>query len=155
LNATERVQTFINGMDEYINLKNICLSSSFNEEYKIPENFMLEDLNRLTRDDCFNYSYVLYQYADYINMEKGRQLSVLNWCSVSLSEIISKSMDEYSFAEFTKHETKVSKILQDNSVGSKINEWKNIAESRVALLITKEQLIRKRADCLLEKGKRI
>ena len=88
-------------------------------------------------------------------MEKGRQLSVLNWCSVSLSEIISKSMDEYSFAEFTKHETKVSKILQDNSVGSKINEWKNIAESRVALLITKEQLIRKRADCLLEKGKRI
>jgi hypothetical protein len=39
-------------------------------------------------------------------------------------------------------------------VAKKIHEWNSVAEARVASLKSKEHIVRRKADCLIEKGKR-
>jgi hypothetical protein len=138
LTAQERLEHFLIGIDNYINTKNLG-PPEFRDEFRLPEQISLKDMNSLTRDECFNYAYMLYQYADHINSEKGKQEIVINWCKGSLMTIISQESENFS----------------QYHIANKINEWKNVAEARSESLKNKEQIVRRKADCLMEKGKRI
>jgi hypothetical protein len=65
------------------------------------------------------------------------------------------SQESENFSQYTKHEVKEATVIRENHIASKINEWKNVAEARSESLKNKEQIVRKKADCLMEKGKRI
>lgn len=151
LNASERLQKFIDNIDSYIESKNFT-GPKFNEEFKIAEELSIEKLNSLTRDDCFSYAFMLYQYADFIATELNKNKSVIWYCEDSLNKIFADEM--FDMPQYTKHEIKIGAILRENELAKKINEWKIIAQSRVDLLQTKEYNSRRKADCLMEKGKR-
>jgi len=152
LTAQERLEHFLIGIDNYINTKNLG-PPEFKDEFRFPEQISLKDMDSLTRDECFNYAYMLYQYADHINSEKGKQEIVINWCKGSLMTIISQESE--NFSQYTKHEVKEATVIRENHIANKINEWKNVAEARSESLKNKEQIVRRKADCLMEKGKRI
>jgi hypothetical protein len=151
LNANERLEQFLKYIDDYIQSKNF-IGPSFNEEFKIPENMGLDQMNFLTRDDCFNYAYMLYQYADFVARELSKNKSIILYCEDALNKILSREMVD--MPQFTKHDMKVASILNENAVANKINDWKIVAQSRVDFLQNKEYNLRKKADCLMEKGKR-
>lgn len=151
LNASERLQKFVDNIDSYIESKNF-IGPKFNEEFKAAEQLDIEKLNCLTRDDCFSYGFMLYQYADFIATELNRNKAVLLFCEDSLNKIFADEM--FDMPQYTKHEIKVGAILRENELAKKINEWKIIAQSRIDLLQTKEYNCRRKADCLIEKGKR-
>ena len=65
MTAQERLENFLDGIDRYIEAKNLG-PPEFKDEFRLPEDMSLSDLDKLTRDDCFNYAYQLYQYADHI-----------------------------------------------------------------------------------------
>jgi hypothetical protein len=152
LNTQERLKNFLAGIDRYIENNNLG-PPEFNDEFRIAEKLSTNDLNKLTRDECFNYAFLLYQYADHINSEKSRQEIVSNWCNGSLATIISQESE--GFSQYTKHEIKTATVIRENEVAKKIDEWKRVAEARAESLRNKEQIVRKKADCLVEKGKRI
>tara|TARA_Y100000004_G_scaffold101192_1_gene113460 strand:+ start:2218 stop:2709 length:492 start_codon:yes stop_codon:yes gene_type:complete len=156
LNAQDRLENFLAGINRYIEAKNLG-PTEFNDEFRIAEQMSLKDMDGLTTDECFNYAYMLYQYADHINHEKSLQDTVINWCKSSLMTIISQESENFSsdWVKYTKYEMKEATIIQENIVARKIHDWRDVAEARVASLKNKEYTVRKKADCLIEKGKRL
>ena len=77
---------------------------------------------------------------------------VVKWCDKNLKTIISTEIED--MPQFTKYEMKVAHVLKNNDLAKKIDEWKSVAEGRIIALGNKEYSVRKKADCLIEKGKR-
>ena len=70
-----------------------------------------------------------------------------------MNKIIAHDMDDFS-SVIAKHEIKVANILRNNDLANSINKWKIVAEGRLANLTNREYSVRRKADCLMEKGKR-
>ena len=111
-------------------------------------------MQKLIQDECFNYAYLLYQYADHISHERANCENVIKWCDYNLQSIIAEDLKNGVWEQYAKHETKVATILRDNEVAFKIHEWKMTAEGRLENVKNREYNIRRKADILIEKGKK-
>ena len=151
LNASERLKEFTQGIQNYIDCKNLG-PPKFTAEYVLPEMYTTDNLERLTQDECFNGAFMLHQYADYISSEKASQEVVFKWCEKNLNTIIATEVVD--MPQYTKHEMKAAHVLKNNDLAKKIDEWKSVAEARITALGSKEYSVRKKADGLMEKGKR-
>jgi hypothetical protein len=143
----------LDGIETYILGKNIT-PTAFNAEHALAETFSLQILNTLTQDDCFNYAFQLYQFADHVCKERAECENVIKWCDNSLNLIIADELKNGDWDQYAKHEVKVSTILRNNELARKINEWKMTAEARLENVKSREYNIRRKADILIEKGKR-
>ncbi len=148
--AADRLTEFIGRIDAYITLKH-ATTTEFSADFAMAETFDLATLDTLTQDECFNYAFMLYQYADHIASERAGQENVARWCSTSLNSIYAQEFDSQVIA---KHEIKVARVLLENELASKIYDWKEVADSRLAKLVNREQNIRRKADILIDKGRR-
>lgn len=153
MNAADRLRNFLDGIDAYVNAKNIT-PTPFNAEFAIAETFTLEQMQKLIQDECFNYAYLLYQYADHISHERANCENVIKWCDYNLQSIIAEDLKNGVWEQYAKHETKVATIIRDNEVAFKIHEWKMTAEGRLENVKNREYNIRRKADILIEKGKK-
>jgi hypothetical protein len=153
LNAADRLKEFLDGIDDYISLKNLKVPKNTLNEFQQAEQLSLDKLDSLTQDQCFNYAFMMYQYADHVASEKASQETVVNWCENSLNSIISTEMEDMAHI-IAKHEIKVANILRGHDLARKIDEWKNVARGRLAKLVSREYNIRRKADILMEKGRK-
>jgi hypothetical protein len=96
---------------------------------------------------------MLYQYADNVASEKASCETIVRWCENSFNSIISNDMEDIAHV-IAKHEIKVATIVRTNDLARKINEWKLTAEGRLEPLKNREYNVRRKADILIEKGKR-
>lgn len=151
LSVAKQLDNFIHELSNYFGALKID-KINHRKEFNELELMNSDKLNSLTKDDCFNGAYILYQYADYISLDLNKCRSILYWCENSLNEIISREIAD--LPQFNKYEIKVAEILRSNMVAKNLNEWKIKAQSRINTLEAKEQNIRRRAECLIEKGKR-
>tara|TARA_Y100000356_G_C11246082_1_gene284059 strand:+ start:344 stop:826 length:483 start_codon:yes stop_codon:yes gene_type:complete len=150
-NANEQFEAFKNSIDEYIELKGIK-QVSFTDDFDVALNLDLDVMDKLTQQECFDYAYTLYQYAGYIQDEISQQQVVVDWCNSRLNYIIATNED--CFPQYTKHEMKIPILIKENSFASKVDQWRLVAESRLKRLDGKDAITRRKADCLMEKGKR-
>ena len=150
-NANEQFETFKNSIDDYIDLKGIK-QVSFTDDFEVALNLDLDVMDKLTQQECFDYAYTLYQYAGYIQDEISQQQVVVDWCNSRLNYIIATNED--CFPQYTKHEMKIPILIKENSFASKVDQWRLVAESRLKRLDGKDAITRRKADCLMEKGKR-
>lgn len=148
--SSDRLAKFINGVDDYIESSNLK-PPAFNKEFALAETFDLATLDVLTQQECFDYAFMLYQLADHIGTERAEQTNIVRWCEGSLNSILSQELDQEWIA---KHEIKVAAVLRENELAQKIDQWKAVAQSRLAHLENREYNIRRKADILIEKGKR-
>lgn len=152
MNAADRLQKFLSGIDAYVNGENIS-PTKFNPEFAVAETLTLEQLGKLTQDECFDYAYQLYQYADHIAHERSKCENVVRWCRENANSIIAHEVTEID-VQFMKYETKVDLIKRNNDIARSITEWLITAESRLEPLKSREYNVRRKADILIEKGKR-
>ncbi len=152
MSAADRLQKFLSGIDTYITGSNIA-PTKFNPEFAVAETMSVEQLENLTQDDCFHYAYQLYQYADHIAWQRSSAENVVRWCKDSLGSIVASEVAEIE-VQFMKYETKVDLIKRNNIIAKNINEWLMTAESRLEMLKSREYNVRRKADILIEKGKR-
>ena len=153
LNAADSLKNFLEGIDSYITAKNV-VPTVFNPDFAIAETLSLEDMERFNQDDCFNYAYQLYQFADHVSKEKAHCENVIRWCSNSLNSIISVELNNGVWDQYAKHDIKVATILRNDDLANKINEWRMTAEARLENIKSREYNVRRKADILIEKGKR-
>lgn len=151
MNAADTLNKFLERIDNYIESKGFNLTE-ISEDSKRAENFSLKELDGLTKEECFNYAYSLYQTLDNVNFEHARNKSVVSWCEDSLNKIISREIE--NVPPIMKYEIKLAYILNENELARKINDWKLNAQSRIDFLKDKAYNIKNKADCLMEKGKR-
>lgn len=150
-NTNEQFETFKRSVDDYIDLKGIK-QVSFTDDFEVALNLDLDVMDKLTQQECFDYAYTLYQYAGYIQDEIAQQQVVVDWCNTRLNYIIATNED--CFPQYTKHEMKIPILIKENSFASKVDQWRLVAESRLKRLDGKDAITRRKADCLMEKGKR-
>lgn len=153
MTAAERLKEFMDGIDLYITAKNVT-PTKFNTEFALAETLSMEDLNKLTQEECFGHAYQLMQYVDHVGSERARCENVIRWCENSLQSIISELLTSGVWDQYAKHETKVATILRNDDLARKINDWKLTAQGRLENLKSREYNIRKKAEILFEKGKR-
>ena len=152
LNAADRLQKFLDGIESYITAKNV-VPSKFAPEFALADSLGIEQLEKLAQDDCFNFAYHLYQYADHLARERAHCENVSKWCNNSLQSIIAEAIPEM-MGEYVKHDTKVATIIRNDELAGRINDWKMTAEGRLENLKSREYNVRRKADILIEKGKR-
>ena len=86
--------------------------------------------------------------------KKAHCENVIRWCNNSLQSIISVELNNGVWDQYAKHDIKVATILRNDEIASKINEWKMTAEGRLDNIKSREYNVRRKADILIEKGKR-
>jgi hypothetical protein len=149
--AKENLEQHIKDIDDYINSHNTKFSS-FREEFLLVADLPLDTLKKLTKDELFDNAYILYSYASYIQDDINRNKIALDWCNDQIEKLIVKHND--SFDKYTKHESKKQIIAQDNVYAAKVDQMRLVAESRLQALDGKVYETKRKADILLEKGKR-
>ena len=100
---------------------------------------------------CFNFAFQLYQFADHVAWCRSQSENVIEWCRENLGSIVASEVTQIE-VQFMKYETKVDLIKRENDIAS--NEWLITAESRLELLKSREYNVRRKADILIEKGKK-
>jgi len=154
LTGQERLDLFLQRIDDYITLKNAEPSEVPDEAHEA-DSMTFEEMNSLTQSECFAYGYALYQYCDNILHEMNKQAIVHTWCTNALNTCISRERDEFFTSSFNRIEIKVARLAVDNEFIHKIREWQTVAGARRDSLKNKEYLLKKKAECLIEKGKRL
>ena len=151
LKASDKLADHIASINEYINLSNTKFSA-FREEYLLVSNLSSEDLKKLTQQEAFDTAYLLYGYSTYIQDEINKNKIALSWCNDQLEKLVVQHNDEFS--QYTKHESKRQIIINSNSYAASVDKMREVAESRLIALDGKVYELKRKADILLEKGKR-
>lgn len=151
LKASDKLSEHLNLINDYINSSNTKFSS-FREEYLVISDMSSEQLRKLTQVELFDAAYLLYGYATYIQDEINKNKVALNWCNDQMEKLIVKHAHEFS--QYTKHESKKHILSQQNSYASSLENMREVAEARLQSLEGKVYELKRKADILLEKGKR-
>lgn len=151
LKASEKLAEHIEAINTYINSSNTKFSS-FREEYLLVSNLSSDQLKKLTQQELFDSAYLLYGYATYIQDEINKNKVALNWCHDQMEKLIVKHSQDFN--QYTKHESKKHILAQHNSYASSLENMREIAEARLQSLEGKVFELKRKADILLEKGKR-
>ena len=153
MNAEDRLKLFLDGIDSYISAKNV-VPTAFNPDFAMAETLSIEDMEKMSQDECFNYAYQLYQFADHVGRERAHCENVIRWCKTNLQSIIAVEINSGVWGQYAKHETKVATILRSDELARRINDWQMTAEGRLENIKNREYNVRRKADILIEKGKR-
>jgi hypothetical protein len=151
LKASEKLLEHINSINDYINLTNTKFVA-FKEEFLLVSNFSSEELKKLTQQETFDCAYLLYGYATYIQDEINKNKIALSWCHDQMEKMIVANANE--FGQYTKHESKKYILANSNSYAASLENMREVAEARLQALEGKVFEVKRKADILLEKGKR-
>jgi len=151
LKASEKLADHIDSINNYINASNTKFSS-FREEYLLVSDLSSDQLKKLTQQELFDSAYLIYGYATYIQDEINKNKVALSWCNDQMEKLIAKHAHEFS--QYTKHESKKHILAQSNSYAASLENMREVAEARLQSLDGKVYELKRKADILLEKGKR-
>lgn len=151
LKASDKLSEHITLINDYINSSNTRFSA-FREEFLFVADMSSDQLKKLTQVELFDAAYLLYGYATYIQDEINKNKVALNWCHDQMEKLIVKHQHEFS--QYTKHESKKHILSQTNSYAASLENMREIAEARLQALDGKVYELKRKADILLEKGKR-
>ena len=138
-------------VDEFLGNNNTRFAN-FKEEFLLAADLSQEQISALTKDELFENAYILYSYASYIQDEMNMQKIALNWCNDKLNKMVAKNHDQFS--KYTKYEERRPLIIVNDEYAATVDHYREIAESRVQSLEGKVYEVKRKADILLEKGKR-
>jgi len=151
LKASDRLAEHLESINNYINSTNTKFSS-FREEYLLVSDLSMDQLRKLTQQELFDAAYLMYGYATYIQDEINKNKVALSWCHDQMEKLIVKHTQEFN--QYTKHESKKHILAQSNSYAAALENMREVAEARLNLLDGKVYELKRKADILLEKGKR-
>ena len=151
MSASEDLKQHIESIDSYLNETNTRFAS-FKEEFLLLADMDQDQLKKMTQQEIFDAGYSLYGYSSYIQDEVNRNKIALIWCNENMERLIAQHSD--MFGQYTKHESQKHILSQDNSYAATLEQMRLVAESRLQCLEGKSYELKRKADILLEKGKR-
>ncbi len=150
--AKETVEDFLSKLEDFTNETNTKFAN-FREEFLTVSDLSDENLKKLTKEEHFDAAYLLYSYASYVQDQYNRQKVVYDLCGDQLEKLVAKNNDKFS--QYTKHDAKIQLIIVDNEYAKSIDSYRQIAHARLQNLEGKVYELKRKADILLEKGKRL
>lgn len=151
MSASEDLKQHIESIDTYINETNTRFAS-FKEEFLLLADMNLDKLKEMNQNEIFDAAYMLYGYSSYVQDEINKNKIALNWCNENMEKLIAQHSE--MFGQYTKHESKKHILAKENSYAAKLEQMRLVAEARLQSLDGKVYELKRKADILLEKGKR-
>ena len=151
--ANEQLADLRAMVDDFLKASHARFHKKFNEEWTTAADADSSVLMALTKDETFDFAYSLYGYASHIQDELNMQQIALDWCNDKLDKMIAKNY--HQFDNYMKYETKRNMIVINDEYARIVDHYREIALSRVQSLESKAKDLRRKADILLEKGKRL
>ena len=152
LKASDKLSEHLVSINDYVNMSNTKFSS-FREEFLMVADLSLDQLKKLTQAEALDSAYLLYGYATYIQDEINKNKIALSWCHDQIEKLIVQHPNE--FGQYTKHESKKYILAKNNSYASAVEHMREVAEARLQSLDGKVFELKRKADILLERGKRL
>lgn len=149
--ANEQLAELRTMVDEFLGNNNTRFAN-FKEEFLLAADLSQENIRALTKDELFENAYILYSYASYIQDEMNMQKIALDWCNDKLDKMVAKNIDEFN--PYTKHDMRRQLIVMNDEFANAVDHYRQIAHARVQSLEGKVYEVKRKADILLEKGKR-
>lgn len=150
--AKETVEDFLLKLEDFTNETNTKFAN-FREEFLTVSDLSDDNLKKLTKEEHFDAAYLLYSYASYVQDQYNRQKVVYDLCNDQLEKMVAKNSDKFS--QYTKHDAKIQLIVVDNEYAKSIDSYRQVAHARLQNLDGKVYELKRKADILLEKGKRL
>tara|TARA_B100000085_G_scaffold246355_1_gene240065 strand:+ start:2162 stop:2647 length:486 start_codon:yes stop_codon:yes gene_type:complete len=150
--ASEQLADLKAMIDDFLNASHARFNKKFDEEWQTAANADVQTLKSLTKDELFDWSYILYSYSTHLQDELNMQKIALEWCNDKLDKMVAKNYDQFS--PYTKHEMRRQLIVMNDEFAATVDHYREIAESRVKSLDGKIYELKRKADILMEKGKR-
>lgn len=150
--ASEQLADLKAMVDDFLNASHARFNKKFHEDWEIAANANRDTLSTLTKDELFDHAYILYSYSTHLQDELNMQKIALNWCNDKLNKMVAKNHDQFS--KYTKYEERRPLIIVNDEYAATVDHYREIAESRVQSLEGKVYELKRKADILLEKGKR-
>ena len=150
--ASEQLADLKAMIDDFLNASHARFNRKFRDDWHRCANADRQTINSLTQAELFDWSYELYSYSTYLQDELNMQKIALNWCNDKLDKMVAKNYDQFS--PYTKHDMRRKLIIVNDEFAATVDHYREIAESRVQSLDGKIYEIKRKADILMEKGKR-
>jgi hypothetical protein len=150
--AKETIEDFVAKLDEFTNETNTKFAS-FHEEFLLYADMSQAKIKQLNQQELLDAAFLLYGYASYIQDQINRQKVVYDLCTDQLQKMVARNNER--FGPYTKHEAKMQLIIVDNEYANAIDGYRQIAQARVQELEGKVYELKRKADILTEKGKRL
>lgn len=150
--AKETIEDFVAKLDQFTNETNTKFAN-FREEFLLYADMSQAKIKELNQQELFDAAFALYSYASYIQDQINRQKVVYDLCNDQLQKLVAKHNEEFS--PYTKHEAKMQLIVVNNEYASVIDGYRQIAGARMQELDGKVYELKRKADILTEKGKRL
>ena len=150
--ASEQLADLKAMVDDFLDASHARFNKKFRDDWHRCANADRQTINSLTQAELFDWSYELYSYSTYLQDELNMQKIALNWCNDKLDKMVAKNID--NFSPYTKHEMRRQLIVVNDEFAATVDHYREIAESRVHSLDGKIYELKRKADILLEKGKR-
>lgn len=150
--ANEQLADLRAMIDDFLNASHTRFHKKFNEEWATAADADSGLLSSLNKDETFEFAYLLYAYASHVQDELNMQKIALDWCNDKLDKMVAKNYNQ--FDSYMKYETKRNMIVINDEYARVVDHYREIALSRVQSLEYKAKDLRRKADILLEKGKR-
>ena len=150
--ASEQLADLKAMVDDFLNASHARFNKKFRDDWHRCANADRETISSLTQAELFDWSYQLYSYSTYLQDELNMQKIALNWCNDKLDKMVAKNINEFN--PYTKHDMRRQLIVMNDEYAAAIDHYREIAEARVQSLEGKVYELKRKADILMEKGKR-
>lgn len=151
--ANEQLADLKAMVEDFLNASNARFNRKFRDDWHRCANADRQTISSLTQAELFDWSYELYSYSTYLQDELNMQKIALNWCNDKLDKMVAKNY--HQFDTYMKYETKRNLIVINDEYARMVDHYREIAESRVNSLDGKIYELKRKADILMEKGKRL
>jgi ElaB/YqjD/DUF883 family membrane-anchored ribosome-binding protein len=150
--ANEQLSELRDMINDFLNASHARFNKKFRDDWHRCANADKETISMLTKDELFTWAYELYSYSTHLQDELNMQKIALNWCNDKLDKMVAKNY--HQFDTYMKYETKKNLIVINDEYARMVDHYREIAESRVQSLDGKIYELKRKADILMEKGKR-
>ena len=150
--ASEQLADLKAMVDDFLNASHARFNKQFNDEWTTAADADMQTIKSLTQEECFTWSYTLYSYSTFLQDELNMQKIALDWCNDKLDKMVAKNINEFS--PYTKHDMRRQLIVMNDEFARTVDHYREVAHSRVQSLEGKIYELKRKADILMEKGKR-
>lgn len=151
--ANEQLAELKAMVDDFLKASNARFNKKFNENWHRCANAGKDTLSILTKNELFDWAYELYSFSTHLQDELNMQKIALDWCNDKLDKMVAKNYDQFS--PYTKHDMRKQLIIMNDDFAATVDHYREIAHSRVQSLEGKVYELKRKADILMEKGKRL
>ena len=150
--ANEQLADLKAMVDDFLNASHARFSDKFNDEWTTAANADMQTIKSLTQEECFIWAYTLYSYSTFLQDELNMQKIALDWCNDKLDKMVAKNYQQ--FDPYMKYEMRRQAIVMNDEYARTVDHYREVAHSRVQSLDGKIYELKRKADILMEKGKR-